>query len=127
MWLFGIVGALRSLEERIDNNHAQIVVELRSLKRAERGYNMATRETLDKLNAGIAANTNATKAAHDALMNFAQSNADLTKALQDAIAGGDEDEIKAAADAIEANNAELISAVPATAKAITDNTPAATA
>ncbi len=91
-------------------------------------YEMATKENLDKMKAVVAANTNATAAATVALNHYAQSNADLTKQLQDAIAASDasdDEDVKAAIDALTANNTALTAAVPETATAVTANTPAA--
>lgn len=92
----------------------------------ERQIEMATADTLKRLQDDVAANTDATKAAQVALEGFATSVADLTKQLQDAIASGDEEAIKTAADAIEANTKTLLDAAAPTAKAVTDNTAAAT-
>lgn len=83
---------------------------------------MATKETLDRLKADVQKNTDAAAAAKDALTGFVTTVADLTKALQDAISGGDEAEIKAAADALEANNETLTNAIPAISEAIPANT-----
>lgn len=90
--------------------------------------NMASKETLDALNATVAANTNATHAAAAALAGYAKSNADLTAELQAAIANSeasDDADVKAAIDAITANNAALAANVPAAAAAVVENTPAA--
>lgn len=95
------------------------------LLRHQRIEDMASKNVLDQLTATVTANTNATNAAKDALLFFAQSNADLTAKLQAAIAADDTDAVKAAADAIAANNASLISATPAVAAGVTANTPAA--
>lgn len=83
---------------------------------------MATAETLARLQDDVRKNTDAAAAAKLALEGFVTTVADLTKQLQDAIAGGDEDAIKAAADAIEANNAALTAAIPATSTAVAANT-----
>ena len=86
---------------------------LRAVIKQERTDNMATVETLARLQEQVTANTNAAQAAALALRGFVQTVIDLTQALQDAIAGGDEVAIKAAADAIEANNATLVEATHA--------------
>lgn len=89
---------------------------------------MASQDKLDQMKAVVAANTNATAAATDALNHYAQSNADLTKQLQDAIAASsasDDADVQAAIDALTANNTALTAAVPAVAAAVTVNTPAA--
>lgn len=83
---------------------------------------MATKETLDRLTSDVKANTDAANAAKAALEGFVSTVADLTAKLQAAIEGGDEDAIKSAADAIEANNAALSAAIPAVAAAVPANT-----
>lgn len=88
----------------------------------EEETSMATQATLDKLTAQVSANTSATAAAAAALAGFIATVADLTQKLQDAIASGDETAVKAAADAIEANNATLTAATPAVAAAVEANT-----
>ena len=60
-----------------------------------------------------------------ALNGFVKSAADLTAQLQTAIADNDDVAVKAAADAIAANNASLTAAVPAVAAAVVAGTPAA--
>lgn len=86
---------------------------------------MATKETLARMNASVLANTDVVKAASEALTHFAQTNADLTKQLQEALANDDEPAVKAAADALEKNNADLLATVPTTASNILANTPSA--
>ena len=89
---------------------------------------MATKATLDALTASVAANTNATQSAALALNGFVKSTADLTAQLQAAIAASDaadDTDVKAAVDAITANNAALTAAVPAVSQAVSTNTPAA--
>jgi len=93
-----------------------------AISRQIRTDDMATKETLDRLKADVQKNTDAAAAAKDALTGFVTTVADLTKALQDAISGGDEAEIKAAADALEANNETLTNAIPAISEAIPANT-----
>lgn len=88
-------------------------------------YTMATQATLARMQASVQANTDATKAAADALTHYAQTNADLTAQLKEAIANDDDAAISAAADALDKNNADLLAGVPATAAAVTANTPAA--
>jgi Asp-tRNA(Asn)/Glu-tRNA(Gln) amidotransferase B subunit len=90
---------------------------------------MASQKNIADLTTAVAANTNATKAAEDALNHYASSNADLAKQLADAIAANsatkDDPAIQAAIDALNANNTELTASVPVVAAAITTNTPAA--
>lgn len=88
---------------------------------------VATQQTIDQLTAGVRANTDAANSAAAALNGFVATVADLTKQLQDAIAAGDEAAVKAAADAIDANNKVLSAAVPAVSQAVPANTPAAPA
>jgi len=94
------------------------------LKQQERRF-MATQAELDRLNAAVTADTNAVSAATKALTGFQATVADLTQKLQDAIASGDSAAITKAADDLEANNAALAAATPATAAAIVAGTPAA--
>lgn len=103
----------------------RIEARLISLTLQEGRFEMATQATLDRLNADVAANTSATQAAALALAGFVKTVADLTAQLQAAIASDDEAAIKAAADALEANNTQLSAAVPTTAAAVAANTPAA--
>jgi len=86
------------------------------------GANMATKETLDRLTADVAADKDAVSAATKALNGFTATVADLTQKLQDAIASDDEAAVKAAADQIEQNIADLKAATPAVAQAIDANT-----
>src|SRR5581483_3146437 len=88
---------------------------------------MATKEHLDALTAQVKANTDATAAAQAALTGYVATVSDLTAKLQAAIASDDDDAVKAAADAIAANNAVLTAATPAVAAAVTAGTPAAPA
>jgi hypothetical protein len=123
MWDRELRQSLQRIERKLD-------VIMRAAAREyhhERHFEMATADTLKRLQDDVAANTDATKAAQQALEGFAITVADLTKQLQDAIASGDETAIQAAADAIEANNKTLMDAAAPTAKAVTDNTAAATA
>ena len=86
------------------------------------GANMATKETLDRLTADVAADKDAVSAATKALNGFVATVAELSKKLQDALASDDEAAVKAAADAIEQNTADLKAATPAVAQAIDANT-----
>lgn len=112
---------LELLEDQVRHLNRVVRIVVRHLK-LEEANTMATKETLDRLAADVKANTDATAAAQQALNGFVQTVADLTKQLQDAIANNDEAAIKAAADAIEANNVALTAAVPATASAVVENT-----
>lgn len=94
----------------------------------ERNLLMATRQTLDAMQAAVTHNTSAVAAATDALTHYAQTNTDLTQQLKDAIARADsldDSEVQAAIAAIEANNTKLVAAAGPTAAAIVANTPAA--
>lgn len=102
---------LRAIESKLDL----------ILKKQETEY-MATSETLTRLQDDVRKNTDAAAAAKLALEGFVATVSDLTAKLQAAIEGGDEDAIKAAADAIEANNATLTASIPATATAVAANT-----
>lgn len=113
---------LMSMNRKLDI----IVARLGLLSKLEQETSMATQATLDRLAKVVADDTNAVSAATTALTHYAQTNADLTAALQKALAGDDEAAVKAAADAMEANNAALLAGVPAVAAAIVTGTPAAT-
>lgn len=82
------------------------------------------KDEIARLVASVAENTSAANAAAEALTAFANSNAKLTQALQDAIANNTDvaPDIKAAADAIDANNATLRTHIPAVAAAVAANT-----
>jgi hypothetical protein len=99
--------------------------KLDAFRRQEGRFDMATQANLDRLNAAVAADTSAVSAATKALTGFVQTVSDLTAQLQAAIASGDDAAVTAAATALEANNATLIAAVPATAAAVVASTPAA--
>lgn len=86
---------------------------------------MADQATLDALAKAVSDNTNATHAAETALAGFVKTVSDLTAQLQAAVASNDQAAVQAAVDALSANNAALTAAIPATAAAVTANTPAA--
>jgi len=118
-----VVRAIRAIQASV----VRIEVKLDMLIKQEKGYEMATQATLDRLNADLTKNADATQAAAAALEGFVKTVADLTAELQAAIDSNDEAAIAAAADKLEANNTFLQSKIPETAKAVTDNTPAASA
>jgi hypothetical protein len=115
--------SLHRIERKLDLVLALLIQVLRQ----EGRHDMATQETLDKLTASVAENTDATAAAALALTGFIQTTADLTAALKAAMdkAGVDDPTVLAAVAAIDSNNGALRAAVPAVAAAVTDNTPAA--
>ena len=113
---------LARVESKLDRLFSMLNTLLRQSNLMER-QEMATQETLDRLTADVTANTNATASATAALTGFVKTVADLTAQLQTAVAGGDEDAIKAAADAIEANNTAMNAAIPQVASAVIANTP----
>ncbi len=113
------IAARLSRIERLLNLLLRAIVE-------EEVISVATQQTLDQLTASVRANTDAAASAAAALNGFVSTVADLTKQLQDAIASGDEAAVKAAAEAIDANNKVLAAAVPAVSQAVPANTPAAT-
>lgn len=104
-------------------------IELREmmglLMRQEGIDSMATKEHLDALNAQVAANTSAVNSARAALDGYVKTVSDLTAQLQAALANDDDDAVKAAADALAANNATLSASAGATAAAVVANTQAA--
>lgn len=107
----------RRLNSKIDT----LTGLVRRLLAQDERFQMATQATLDRLNAAVAADTNAVSAASKALTGFIATVADLTAQLQAAIAAGDDAAVAAAATALEANNAALTAATPATAAAVAAN------
>ena len=83
---------------------------------------MATKDTLDRLTKDVADQKDVVAGATKALNGFVATVADLTSQLQQALANDDDAAVKAAADALEQNTADLKAAVPATAQAIDANT-----
>lgn len=108
--LFAVVG--QKLDHIINHQHQQL--ELQMIDRAE----------LARLAADVTANTDATLATTQAITGLLASNEELTRKLQDAITTDDTPAIKAAADAIEANNTAMRAAVPAVAAAVVAGTAA---
>lgn len=82
---------------------------------------------LDALEANVAKETNLVNAIKTAMDGLVASNASLQQQLNDAIAAGDPARIKAASDAIAANNDKMAAMVPSLATAAVANTPAAAA
>ena len=112
-----ILGLLRAINRKLN-----ILLAIQEID------DMATKETLDALTASVTANTNATAAAKQALDGYVKSNSDLTAQLQAAVANSDASDdpaVKAAVDAINANNAALAAATPTVAAAVVAGTPAA--
>lgn len=112
---------LDKLQEQTDHNAFMLRLLGRAVGRIfkiEQEFDMATQETLDRLTVNVQANTDAAAAAALALTGFVTTVADLTAALQAAIEADDEVAIKAAADAIEANNTTLVAAIPKVAEAV---------
>jgi hypothetical protein len=83
---------------------------------------MADKATVDRLVAKVRENTDLVQSVKLALEGYALSVSDLTKKLQDAIESGDQVAIAAAGDALEANNAVMIAAIPTVAGAVPENT-----
>lgn len=111
-----IAEGIAAIEEKLDrilHHQHQMKKEL-----------LMEKEEIARLVASVAENTSAANAAAEALTAFANSNAKLTQALQDAIANNTDvaPDIKAAADAIDANNATLRTHIPAVAAAVAANT-----
>lgn len=98
------------------------IAELRGLMIQLLEKDMATKENLDALTNQVAANTDAVASAKMALEGYVKSNEDLTKRLQDALASDDDAAVKAAVDAIAANNNTLRNAIPVVAAAVPQNT-----
>lgn len=124
MWDHELRQTLQRMERKLDVIMRAMALEYRH----EREVEMATVDTLARLQAELTENTDATSAVKTALETYAAANADLTQQLKDAIAASaDDDALQAIADQLDANNKALTDAAGATAKAATDNTPAATA
>lgn len=122
MWSPELRRTLQRIERKTDAIMRAMALEYHH----EREIEMGTRETLDRLQADVADMTDASLATKKALETYAASNAELTQELKDALAtNADDEELKGIADKMEANDALLHEAAGLTAKAVTDNTPAA--
>jgi Asp-tRNA(Asn)/Glu-tRNA(Gln) amidotransferase B subunit len=111
------LGLLRAMNRKLD-----------TMMQTQRTDDMATQQTLAALIATTKANTDATAAAKAALDHFVAVHAEDTAKLAAAIANSDasdDADVKAAIDAINANNAALAASTPQVAAAVTDGTPAA--
>lgn len=100
----------------------RLLIAVSWAQRTEEKSDMATQATLAQLKAGLRKNTDIVASTKAALTHYAQSTAELTAKLQAALEGGDEAEVKAAADALDANNAELLASVPEVTGAVIDGT-----
>lgn len=109
---------------RIERQLGAISRSLGIILTNERRDQMATQETLARLNAAVAADRDAVNATKVALAGYVATVTELTAKLQAAIQGDDEQAVIDAAAALEANNADLQSAIPQTAAAVVQNTPA---
>ena len=109
------------LAQRLARIERGVSLLLRAQKIEER-FDMATQATLDALTASVKANSDGVASATAALQGFVQTVADLQTKLQAAIDSGDDAAVQAAADAISANAATLIAAVPAVAEAVVAGT-----
>jgi hypothetical protein len=119
---------LRRIEQRVLDNSRKLDALIRAaglILQEERLDAMAIKDTITKLQGDVRDNKNAADAVKTALEGYAKVNADLTQQLKDAIANdADAAALEEIATQLEANNAELHAAAPATAAAVVANTPA---
>jgi hypothetical protein len=83
---------------------------------------MAERDEIDNLMAKVQQNTDAVQSAQTAMQGFVEITQKLTDELNSAVAEDNSAAIKAAADALSANNDQLLAAIPPMAQAIKANT-----
>jgi hypothetical protein len=83
---------------------------------------MAERDEIDNLMAKVQQNTDAVQSAQTAMQGFVEITQKLTDELNNAVAEDNSAAIKAAADALSANNDQLLAAIPPMAQAIKANT-----
>ena len=83
---------------------------------------MAEIDEINNLKTKVQANTDAVSAAQTALKGFVDITTKLTQELKDAIAQDNSAAIKEASDALDANNSQLLAAIPPMATAIMANT-----
>jgi chromosome segregation ATPase len=118
----------RSLQ-RIERFLDAIFRAERLIYNQERQDSMTIKDTITQLQNDVRDNKDASDSVKTALEGYAKANSDLTQQLKDAIAKvADDTDVTALnniATQLEANNAELHAAAPATAAAVVDNTPQA--
>jgi uncharacterized protein YjcR len=118
----------RSLQ-RIERFLDAIFRAERLIYNQERQDSMTIKDTITQLQTDVRDNKDASDSVKTALEGYAKANSDLTQQLKDAIAKvADDTDVTALnniATQLEANNAELHAAAPATAAAVVDNTPQA--
>lgn len=83
---------------------------------------MITKDHLSQLSNNVAANTSLVASINQTLAGLVSANHDLTLQLQSAAANGDDDAVKAAIDALAANNAAMAAAVPSLVQSAIANT-----
>lgn len=83
---------------------------------------MAEKDEINNLMAKVQQNTDAVQSAQTAMQGFVEITQKLTDELNNAVAEDNSAAIKAAADALSANNDQLLAAIPPMAQAIKANT-----
>lgn len=109
---------LSTLLKRIEIKIDKLI--LSASKELER--DMAEIDEINNLKSKVQANTDAVSAAQTALQGFVDITTKLTQELKDAIAQDNSAAIKEASDALDANNSQLLAAIPPMATAIMANT-----
>ena len=105
---------LKRIEDKIDT------LILSTGKELER--DMAELEEISNLQSVVQRNTDAVASAQAALQGFVEITQKLTDQLNAAVAADNSAAIKAAADALSANNDQLLAAIPPMAQAVAANT-----
>jgi len=105
---------LKRIEKKID----QLILSAGS----ELERDMAEIDEINNLKSKVQQNTDAVQAAQVALQGFVDITSKLTQELKDAVASDNSAAIKEASDALTANNAQLLAAIPPMATAIVANT-----
>ena len=112
--LMALNAQLKRIESKIDKLILSAGQEL------ER--DMAEQDEINNLMAKVQANTDAVQSAQTAMQGFVEITQKLTDELNAAVAQDNSAAIKAAADALAANNDQLLAAIPPMAQAIKANT-----
>ena len=112
--LMALNAQLKRIESKIDKLILSAGQEL------ER--DMAEQDEINNLMAKVQQNTDAVQSAQTAMQGFVEITQKLTDELNAAVAQDNSAAIKAAADALAANNDQLLAAIPPMAQAIKANT-----
>src|SRR5262245_9226833 len=117
MWLFSdITARLARIEYKLDRLMGNLGAKTNNIE----DQIMSQQATLDELQEKIRINTNVVSAATDALTHYAQTTAELTEQLKQAMANDDEAQIQSAIEALDANNQALASHIGDVADAIVE-------